>query len=172
MSLSPAVATAQRGRGTGGGGFGKARSGLTGGEPLIDVPKQVNAVNLLIEHRQELALSDSQFVHVVTVKRSLDSADAPLLRRVDSVARLFKSQSFFQQPSPERRDSIATGKALVRETMATVEANLSDARERAFALLSSPQRDKADDLAAAAQKAIDEEKAAQAERGRGGPPSD
>ena len=44
-------------------------------EAGVQIPKYVNSVNLLIEHRQELSLSDSQFVRLIALKRTLDSTD-------------------------------------------------------------------------------------------------
>ncbi len=146
--------------------MGRGRSGLSSDGPVIAAPKQVNAVNLLIEHRQELTLTDSQFAHVVVIKRALDSTDMPLLRKIDSVQRLFKSAPLFSNPSPERRDSIAEAKAFVKQTAAALQDNLSAGRDKAFGLLSSQQFDKAEQLAADAQKAIDD--AADSGDGRGG----
>ncbi len=168
--VAPSVAFAQRGMGRGGDNMGSVRNGLTRHEE-IDVPKQVNAVNLLIEHRQDLALTDSQMARVVVIKRALDSTNTPLMRKMDSVQRLFKTAPLFTNESPARRDSVAQAKSLVRETVADLQDNLAAGREKAFDLLSSQQRDKADALAAAAQKTIDDEKAASEGRGRGaGPP--
>ena len=150
---------------------GLGRSGLGGGDPEIVVPKQVNPVNLLIEHRQELALSDSQFARVVVIKRALDSTDLPLLRKLDSVQRLFKKAPMFQEPNQARRDSIADARSLVREAAAALRENIGDARERAFGLLSESQLPKAEELAAAAQRAIDDEDRSSG-RGRGGRPPD
>src|SRR6476661_5270562 len=73
------------------GGFGRGRaSGKMTMEPGIEVPRVVNPVNLLVENRAALELSETQFTRVIAIKRSLDSANAPLMRRVDSVSRLFK----------------------------------------------------------------------------------
>lgn len=156
---TPAMAQAQRGimggrgalpPGRGPGGFQRS-----GG---VQLPKYVNSVNLLVEHRQELALSDSQFVRFVAAKRSLDSTNAPLLRKLDSVQRLFKNGGpLFSAPSRQRRDSLAEAHAFVGETMATVRENITSARDRAFGLLSSVQLTKASELEAKAEKAAAEE---------------
>lgn len=152
---------------------GLGRSGLGGRAPEVVVPRQVNPVNLLIEHRQELALSDSQFAHIVVIKRTLDSTDLPLLRKMDSVQRLFKKAPLFADPSPARRDSIAEGRALVRDASAALRENIGEARARAFELLSAEQQPKAEQLAAAAEKALaDEESSTGRGRGRGPPAGD
>ena len=127
----------------------------------------MNAVNLLIQHRQDLALSDSQFARVIRIKRGADSTNAPLMRRLDSVQVLFKGAGpLFGDPSPERRDSLASARAVIQETVGTVRDNIADAREKAYALLSAQQLAKAESIEDKAAKAIEEEK--QAARGRGG----
>ena len=81
FGLLPATLLAQ-GRGVMGG-----RGALTPGrgqgslarEAGIQIPKYVNSVNLLIEHRQDLALTDSQFVRLIVMKRTFDSTNTPLL---------------------------------------------------------------------------------------------
>lgn len=100
--LAPAFALAQR---PSLGSLGRGKIGQLSHEPGIEIPAIVNPVNLLIEHRQELALSDTQFKRVIGIKRALDSTNAPLVRKLDSVARVFKTKPLFTEPSPERRDS-------------------------------------------------------------------
>jgi hypothetical protein len=156
LAIAPALAGAQ---GRGGFGRGGHTPGSLAREPGVVLPKQVNMVNLMIEHRQELALSDSQFVHVISMKRALDSANAPLLRKMDSVARLFRGGPIFSDPSRERRDSIAEGQHVVRETAAAVEENNATARDGAYALLSAPQLAKAEAIQSQAEHAIEEEEA-------------
>ena len=90
--------------GGGMGGIGRRRPGNLEHEPGLVVPKQVNAVNLLIEHRQDLELSDSEFAGVARIKRALDSTNAPLVRKLDSLQRAFKGGPIFSEPSPERRE--------------------------------------------------------------------
>lgn len=173
LCLASSGAIAQRGmggRGMGGGsGMGRGKIGDLTRESAIVIPKYVNPVNLLIEHRQELTLTDSQFAHVVTIKRALDSANTPLLRKLDSVQRLFKGGTpLFSEPSAERRDSIATARAVVTETIGTVRDNVSGARDKAYGLLAYPQRTKAQELEDKAEKAIADEN--QHGRGAGGKP--
>jgi hypothetical protein len=158
-ALVPSLASAQRaGMGNmGGAGIGRRRPGNIEREPGLVVPKQVNAVNLLIEHRQELALSDSQVARVVVIKRALDSTNSPLSRKLDSLQRVFKGGPIFSEPTAARRDSLAEAHAVVAETTGTIHENISAARDRAFALLSPMQLTKAQELEAAAQKAVEDE---------------
>jgi hypothetical protein len=162
----PATAIAQGrgimpGRGALGPGRGMAR------EPGIQIPKYANAVNLLIEHRPELALSDSQFTRIIAMKRSLDSTNAPLMRKIDSVQRLFKGgPPMFSSPSAARRDSVSAARGLVSETVGTVRENIVAWRDKAFATLSSQQLARARDLEERAEKAAAEENQ-QSEAGQG-----
>ncbi len=162
--LVPAALVAQR---PGIGGFGKGRiPGSLAKEPGIVVPVQVNAVNLLIQHRQEVTLTDSQFVRVIAMKRALDSTNAPVMRKLDSIARLFRGGTpLFSDPSPARRDSLVEARAMVREWTAAVRENNESARDRAYQMLSEMQRSKAQTIEAAAQKAIaDDDKKRHPER--------
>jgi hypothetical protein len=154
----PAALVAQR---PGMGGFGRGRiPGSLAKEPGIVIPTQVNAVNLLIQHRQEVALSDSQFVRVIAIKRALDSTNAPVMRKLDSVARLFRGGTpLFSDPSVARRDSLAEARAMVREWPAIVRETNESARDRAYQMLGETQRSKAETIEAAAEKAIADDEA-------------
>jgi hypothetical protein len=168
----PSLAMAQRTGGMGGGGRGMGGGGGRGGkgggiarDEGLAIPKLVNGVNLLIEHRQEMTLSDTQFVRIIAIKRALDSTNAPLMRKLDSVQHLFKGGSIvFGDASPERRDSLTQAHGLIVDTQGRVRDNISDFREKAFALLSVMQQAKAHELEDKAEKAIAEE---QKEKGRG-----
>lgn len=171
IALVPSLLSAQRGMGGAGGGMGgigRRRPGNIEREPGLAVPKLVNAVNLLIEHRQELELGDSEFVGVVRIKRSLDSTNAPLTRRLDSLQRVYKGGPIFAEPSAARRDSLAEAHAVVLEVTGTIRDNISAARDRAFALLSPGQVAKAQGLEAAAEKAIEDENKQNGGEGRRG----
>ena len=143
-------------------GRGALTPGRGGGnmakEAGIQIPKYANGVNLLVGHRPELALSDSQFTRIIAVKRSLDSANAPLVRKLDSVQHLFRAGTpMFSSPSAQRRDSLSSARALVSETIGTIRDNIDTWRDRAYAALSPIQLTKARDLEAKAEKAAAEE---------------
>jgi hypothetical protein len=122
-------------------------------DPGIEVAPPINIVNLVVEHRQEMMLTDSQFVRVLVIKRSLDSTNAPLVRRIDSVQRLFKGTPLFTQPTPAHRDSLNAGKAVVKEMSADIDDNIADAKDKVFALLSTPQKERAEQIEDRARKA-------------------
>lgn len=169
-AASPSAAAGQGGMGRGVGGFGRGASALPRA-PGVDVPEVVNAVNLLVEHRPALALSDTQFTHVIAIKRTLDSTNAPLMRKLDSVQRLFKNGPVFSSGSAERRDSLADANSLVRQVTASIRENNASGRDQAYALLSSKQLDQAHALEAAAEQKIQDDRK-NSGSGRGGrPPS-
>jgi hypothetical protein len=177
LTLVPSLVLAQRGIMPGGsmgvGGVGR-RGGKGPGsitrEQGIAIPKLVNPVNLLIENRQVLMLTDSQFFKVIAIKRSLDSTNAPLMRKLDSVQHQFKGGGpLFGDPSAARRDSLVEARGAILDVQGSVKDNISASRDKAFLLLSSPQLTKARELEDKAERAIaDEEKEKEKGKGRGG----
>jgi hypothetical protein len=170
---APGVASGQGGggfgRGAGRGNFGRSGSLRA---PGVEIPQVVNAVNLLVEHRQEVALSDTQFTRVIAIKRTLDSTNAPLMRKLDSVQRLFKNGPLFSSGSAERRDSLAEARYLVHDVTAAIRENNATGRDQAYALLSSKQLDAAHGLEAKAEQKIeDDTRKGQGEGRTGRPPS-
>jgi hypothetical protein len=176
LALVPSLALAQRGimpggsMGTGGVGRRGGRGpGSLAREQGIAIPKIVNAVNLLIENKQALSLTDTQFVRIIAMKRALDSTNAPLMRKLDSVQHVFKGGApLFGDPSPARRDSLVEARGAILDVQGTVKDNIAAVRDKAYALLSSSQLMKARELEDKAEKAIaDEEKEKEKSRGRG-----
>jgi hypothetical protein len=152
VACTPAIASAQRG------GFGRGGKapGITR-EPGLVIPKPLNMVNLLIEHRQDVALSDSQFKQIISLKRELDSTNAPQMRRLDSLSRLFRGgKPMFAETSPARRDSLARASSVLRDVVAILDDNNSTARDQAYALLGEPQLAKAKTIQSQAEKALAE----------------
>jgi len=160
LALLPGAAFAQRGILGGRGALTPGRgAGNLAREAGVQIPKYVNSVNLLIEHRQELSLTDSQFVRLVAVKRTLDSTNVPLLRKLDSVQHLFKAGTpMFSSPSAQRRDSLSNARALVSETVGTIRDNIAAWRDRAYATLLPVQLTRAREIEDKAEKAAAEEK--------------
>jgi hypothetical protein len=130
-------------------------------EPGIEVPATINIVNLVVQHRPELMLTDTQFVRILAIKRTLDSTNAPLFRRIDSVQRLFKGVPIFSEPTAAHRDSLNAGKAVIKEMTAGIDDNIADAKDKVFALLTTPQKEQAEQIEDKAKKA-----SASAGRGR------
>jgi hypothetical protein len=90
---------------------------------------------------------------VVAIKRALDSTNTPLLRRIDSVQRLFKTAPIFAQPTQAHRDSLNAGRSLVKEMTADIDDNIADAKDKVFVILSTPQKERAEQIEDKARKA-------------------
>jgi len=171
FGLLPCAAFAQRGIMGGRGALTPGRGpGSLSRDAGVQIPKYVNSLNLLIEHRQDLSLADSQFVRLLTLKRALDSTNVPLLRKLDSVQRVYKSGvPIFSEPSAARRDSIASARSFVNETLGVVRNNIGASRETAFGILTPEQLTKARDLQEKAERAAAAENERNARStGRGG----
>jgi hypothetical protein len=161
-----ATAGAQVGGMGGVGGLGSLGNPMSRGKTInmkreagIVIPEQVNPVNLLVLHRGDLALSDRQFAAVISIKRTLDSTNSPLERRLDSLQRLFKGKGpLFGEPTPARRDSLAGAQALVRVTLGQLLDNIEPARDRAYQLLDLNQRAMARQIEEKADKALEKKK--------------
>jgi hypothetical protein len=131
--LVPAALSAQiNGRMGAGREFGQSAD-----DPLVSEARPVNDVSVLIQHRQQLALSDSQFIHLVAIRRSVDSANFPLERRLDSLARVEHdaSSGFRRLPA----DTVRRLRELARTTLDALAANIRPATERAHNLLTDHQ---------------------------------
>ena len=150
------------------GGFGRGGAMGPSRAPNLTIPKPINMINLLIAQRQDLALSDSQFAHVISIKRSLDSTNAPQMRKLDSIEHIFKGgQPIFSQPSAAHRDSLFEARGAIHDAVAAIESNNADARDHAYALLSEPQLTKAKAIEAKAEaaKAAEEAQSSRPQRG-------
>ncbi len=131
----------------------KGKPGRLSRDMGISIPKIVNPVNLLIEHRLEVALTDTQFAKIIVIKRVLDSTNAPMTRKLDSIARLYKPRPLFSAVTDERRDSIAQAHPVVLELVAGIRENISNAKDSAYALLSVKQLATAQGLESVAEQA-------------------
>jgi len=149
----PALAFGQRG------GFGRGgRVPNISREQGLAIPKPVNMINLLIARRQDVALSDSQFKQIISLKRTLDSTNSPQMRKLDSLDRLFRGgRPMFSAPNAARRDSLAEARSTMHDAIAIVDDNNATIRDRAYALLSEPQLEKAKAIEAEAMKALEEQ---------------
>ena len=131
----------------------KGKPGRLARDMGISIPAIVNPVNLMIERRLELALNDTQFTKVIAIKRALDSTNAPMSRKLDSIARLYKPRPVFSAITQERRDSIAQAHPVVLDLVAGIRENISSATDSAYALLSAKQLSTAQGLVSVAEQA-------------------
>jgi hypothetical protein len=152
-------AAAQRGgRGGGGGGGGRRGGSDTDSDPAkVVMPQPVNAVNLLIMHIRDLALSDSQVKRIVAIKRNVDSTNTPLLRRLDSLQTVLHQRGV---PTALIGDSVGDPRVRMQQTAMIIRTNIQPARAAAYALLAPEQLDKAMAYEDAAQQKFDEQERA------------
>jgi hypothetical protein len=130
----------------------KGKPGRLARDEGISIPAIVNPVNLLIEHRLEVALNDTQFTKIIAIKRTLDSTNAPMSRKLDSIARLYKPRPIFSVITDERRDSIAQAHPMVLDLVAGIRENISSAKDSAYALLSARQLSTAQGIESVAEQ--------------------
>lgn len=131
--LIPAALAAQvNGRMAAGREFGQRSD-----DPLISQPRPVNVVSVLIQHRRQLSLTDSQFTQLVALRRGLDSLNFPLERRLDSLVRVEHDASAAFRRLPE--DSVRSMRDLAKNTLAALAANMEPATDRAHNLLTEQQ---------------------------------
>jgi hypothetical protein len=151
-------AAAQRGGRGGGGGGRRGGGGDTDSDPAkVVMPQPVNAVNLLIMHIRDLALSDSQVKRIVAIKRGIDSTNTPLLRRIDSLQNVLHQRGV---PTALVGDSVGDPRVLMQQTAMIIRTNILPARAAAYSLLSPDQLDKAMAYEDAAQQKYDEQERA------------
>ena len=105
----------------------------------------VSEVTVALDHANELVLTDAQRFSLTAIRRGLDSANAPLRVRLDSL-------NPSQRPvnprdlSQEQRDAIRVRRAAAEAIMKDFEANNAAVRPRVFALLTEEQRKRVTEL--------------------------
>lgn len=159
-------ALAQRGYGGRGDDMGASRRSAD--EPAITVQEPLNPVDLLIQHWTDLKLTPAQIADLRTIKRSLDSTNAPAHRSLDSLQRAMRPTGILGQLKPEQRDSIPVARARVARLVDELDENIRPMRERAYGVLTADQATRAESIEADAQRARDAAAAAR-EAARGKP---
>jgi hypothetical protein len=124
------------------------------GRPAPIVP--VSVARAVLDGEKDMALSDSQRVQLQLIQRQLDSVNAPLLARLDSLKPTWRPAGGLNDLSQEQRDELV---ALRKAQIAVVEQitpNFVKARERVMALLRPEQQDRANKLEKNARKRAEE----------------
>ena len=137
-------------------------------EPALTVQEPLNPVDLLIQHWTDLKLTPEQIGQLRTIKRSLDSTNAPAHRTLDSLQRAMRPSGMLGQLKPEQRDSIPVARARAARLVDELQENMRPMRERAFGVLTPEQAGKAESIETDAQRARDAAAAAR-EAARGKP---
>jgi Spy/CpxP family protein refolding chaperone len=120
------------------------------GKPAPIVP--VNVARAVIEHEQDMALTDSQRTQIVLIQRQLDSASAPLLKKIDSLRPTWRPAGGINDLSPEQRDQLVTLRKAQFAVIDSLTPTFARARDQVMAVLTPEQRDRAEKLERNARK--------------------
>jgi hypothetical protein len=119
---------------------------------LAEPPRLVPGVAALaLDHATELALADSQQVLLASIRLAQDSANRPWIERLEAL----RPTSHPANPldlSPEQQEEIAARRLAIAEVMEGMRETNTTARQRAMALLTPEQQQKATELEDKARK--------------------
>ena len=119
---------------------------------LAEPPRLAPGVAALaLDHATELALADSQQVLLASIRRAQDSANRPWIERLEAL----RPTSHPANPldlSPEQQEEIAARRLAIAEVMEGMRETNTTARQRAMALLTPEQQQKATELEDKARK--------------------
>ena len=177
VSLST-LSSAQRGGGRSMGGDSRASyppdMGRMGPPTL---PPTVAA--LVLDHAQELSLTDSQKVVLETIRKTQDSTNKPFLAKLDSLKPTRMPAGGMNDLSQEQKDEMSQRAIAVQLVMADMREGNAEARVHVMTLLNESQQKKAAELENEAQKKAEEDGRRRMEnmgggnrRGAGRPPED
>jgi hypothetical protein len=120
------------------------------GVPAPIVPPSVAKV--VLENEGELALADSQRVALAAIQRQLDSAEAPLLTKLEAIRPTWRPAGGLNDLSSEQRDQLVAHRKAHVELIEQITPIVAQYRERAMAVLSKEQQDRAIKLEKNARK--------------------
>jgi hypothetical protein len=132
-------------------GYGYERGA---GRPPQIMPS--SAAELALDHASELSLAADQRAQLEKIRREVDSANAPLRVQLDSLrpsSRPVNSRDM----SEEQREEMRARRTAVAAVIGHMRDNATASRERTFAILSTEQRLKVEQLEADARKRMDDE---------------
>jgi hypothetical protein len=111
------------------------------GKPAPIVP--VNVARAVIEHEQDMALTDSQRTQIILIQRRLDSTAAPLLKRIDSLKPTWRPAGGINDLSPEQREQLIALRAAQFAVVDSLTPTFAKARDQVMAVLNPEQRERA-----------------------------
>jgi hypothetical protein len=129
-------------------GFDRQRMDSVLAEPPRLAP---GVAALALDHAAELALADSQQMLLASIRRAQDSANRPWIERLEAL----RPTSHPANPldlSPEQQEEIAARRVAIAEVMEAMRETNTTARQRAMALLTPDQQEKAAALEDKARK--------------------
>lgn len=124
------------------------------GKPAPIVP--VNVARAVIEHEQDMALTDSQRTQIVLIQRRLDSTAAPLLKKIDSLKPTWRPAGGINDLSPEQREQLTALRNAQFAVIDSLTPTFARAREQVMELLNPEQRDRAAKIEKNARKRAEE----------------
>jgi hypothetical protein len=124
------------------------------GKPAPVAP--VNVARTVIEHEQDLALTDSQRTEIVLIQHQLDSAAAPLLKKIDSLKPTWRPAGGINDLSPEQREQLVSLRKAQFQVIDSLTPAFAKARDRVMTVLTPEQRDRAAKLEKNARKRAEE----------------
>jgi hypothetical protein len=130
-----------------------------GGGPARDramLAMPMSAAAIALAHSADLSLVEGQRSSLEAIRRSVDSANAPLRSQLDSL-RPSQRPVNSRDMSDEQREQMRARRASVNAVIARMRENAAASRERTFAVLSPEQRVRVEALEAEARKRADED---------------
>lgn len=134
---------------------------------------------LVLDHAQELSLTDSQKVVLETIRKTQDSTNKPFLAKLDSLKPTRMPAGGMNDLSQEQKDEMSQRAIAVQLVMADMREGNAEARVHVMTLLNESQQKKAAELENEAQKKAEEDGRRRMEnmgggnrRGAGRPPED
>ena len=124
------------------------------GKPAPIAP--VSIAKAILEREKGMKLTEAQRLELAAVQRRLDSAAAPLLRRLDSLRPTWRPAGGANDLSPEQRETIAANWNARSALVDSLTPVYTKAREQVMALLNADQRERAAKLEKDARKRADE----------------
>ncbi|MEO6529057.1 MAG: hypothetical protein ABIP93_20730 [Gemmatimonadaceae bacterium] len=126
-----------------------------GGKPAPIVP--VSLARAVIEAPdKDMALTDSQRVQLTLIQRHLDSVNAPMLARLDSLKPTWRPAGGLSDLSQEQRDELVAKRRAQIAIVDSLTPNFVKSRERVMALLRPEQQDRANKVEKNARKRAEE----------------
>ena len=118
--------------------------------------RPVSVAKEILAHEKDIALTDSQRIQIVVIQRQLDSANKPLLQRLDSIRPTWRPAGGLNDLSPEQRAELVAYRDAEIAIVDSLVPQVTRANERVHALLNEEQRDRAGKLEKNARKRAEE----------------
>ena len=129
---------------------------LFNGVPEPIVPVSLAKV-VLESDDKDLVLTDSQRVQLKVIQRQLDSVNAPLLKKLDSLKPTWRPAGGLNDLSSEQRDQLVELRTAHDAVIEQIRPNVAASREHAMAVLNKDQQERAAKLEKNARKRAEDQ---------------